>query len=220
MEPALPPCSVDALLFDVGGVLIDVDFRLAFDYWARCANVPVDQIAGRFRPDAAYEAHERGEISSAEYFSALRRSLGIDLPDEQFAHGWCAIFRGAIPGAGELLARLARVRPVFLFSNTNALHYERWTAQFPELVAPVTRIICSQQIGLRKPAVEAYEKVCSMIGVAPQRIAFFDDLAENVEGARRAGLTAFHVPSFDHTRRAAAHLLGPPADEDAGHATL
>ena len=216
----MPPSSVDALLFDVGGVLIEVDFRLAFEHWARCANVPVEQIAARFRPDAAYEAHERGEISGAEYFSALRQSLGIDLPDDQFAHGWCAIFRGAIPGAGELLARLARIRPVFLFSNTNALHYERWTAQFPELIAPVTRIICSQQIGLRKPAVEAYEKVCSMIGVAPQRIAFFDDLAENVEGARRAGLTAFHVPSFDHTRRAAARLLGPPADDDAGHATL
>ena len=216
----MPPCGVDALLFDVGGVLIDVDFQLAFEHWARCAQVPVEQVTARFRPDAAYEAHERGEINSVEYFSALRQSLGIDLPDDQFAHGWCAIFRGVIPGAGELLARLARVRPVFLFSNTNALHYERWTAQFPELIAPVTRIICSQQIGLRKPAVEAYEKVCSMIGVAPQRIAFFDDLAENVEGARRAGLTAFHVPSFDHTRRAAAHLLGPPADEDAGHATL
>ena len=209
--PATPEqAPIDALLFDVGGVLIEVDFRLAFAHWAQCASVPIEKISSRFRADAAYEAHERGEIGGAEYFAALRTSLGIDITDEQFTVGWCSIFRGLIPGVAELLARLAAVRPVYLFSNTNAVHYARWQTQFPEIVTPITQTFCSQQIGLRKPDIKAYEKVCALIGLPPQRIAFFDDLAENIDGARRAGLVAHHVPSFADTERAIAQLCLPP----------
>ena len=206
-QPLVDAPRVDALLFDVGGVLIDVDFQLVFADWAQCAGVPIEEIASRFRADAAYEAHERGEIGGTEYFATLRTSLGIDIADAQFEIGWCGIFRGLIPGAAELLRHLATIRPVYIFSNTNALHYARWQTQFPEIVTPITQTFCSQQIGLRKPDIKAYEKVCALIGLPPQRIAFFDDLADNIDGARRAGLVAHHVPSFADTERAVAQLF-------------
>ncbi len=200
---------IEALLFDVGGVLIDVDFRYAFRHWADCAGVPVESIAQRFHQDAAYEAHERGEISAAEYFAALRQSLGIDLPDAVFDAGWCAIFRGEIPGVLPLLREAAASTPVYLFSNTNALHYARWGSLYPELLAPVRQVFCSQELGLRKPSTAAFDKVCSLIGIAPGRIAFFDDLPENVAAARAVGLAGYHVTTPEQTRRAVASALAP-----------
>lgn len=77
---------------------------------------------------------------------------------------------------------------------------------YPELTGSVTQIICSQEIGMRKPSVNAYEKVCTMIGFEPHRIAFFDDLADNVAGARRAGLNAHHVPTFADTQHSINEL--------------
>ena len=198
---------IDAWLFDLGGVLVQIDFQRVFAHWAQDAGVPAEHIAARFHFDGAYEAHERGEINSTQYFAHLRRELAIALTDEQFNRGWCAVFRGIIPGATALVAQLAQTRPVYVFSNTNAAHYACWSAQYAELLAPVKNVFCSQEIGLRKPSVEAYVKVCAMIGLPPQRIAFFDDLAENIAGARKAGLNAFHTPAFTDTQRSVQELL-------------
>ena len=192
---------IDAVMFDVGGVLVDVDFRLAFAHWSRCTGVPAGSIAPRFKVDAAYEAHERGELDGTEYFATLRTSLGIDLPDHEFETGWNAIFKGVYPGAAELLAGIALTRPVYLFSNTNALHYTCWSALYPQIITPVTKVFCSQEIGLRKPSIASFEKVCALIGVVPQRVAFFDDLVENVAGARQAGMRAFHVTAPGQLRQ-------------------
>jgi FMN phosphatase YigB (HAD superfamily) len=198
---------VEALLFDVGGVLIDFSFERALQHWSRASRIPVPQLAERFRPDGSYEAFERGELSAAQYFAALRSALGVSLPDQELQAGWCSIFTGVIPGAVELLTSLSAGAPVYLFSNTNAAHYEFWGGEYPELLAPVKQIFCSHELGLRKPSAAAFEKVCSLIGVAPGRIAFFDDLRENVDGATRAGLRAFHVGTIDSIRDAVSDRL-------------
>jgi putative hydrolase of the HAD superfamily len=56
--------KVDALLFDLGGVVIDIDLGRAFTRWAAAAGTTVETIRSRFTFDAAYERHERGEIHS------------------------------------------------------------------------------------------------------------------------------------------------------------
>ena len=66
---------------------------------------------GRFTRDDIYQRHERGEISDAEFFAALRTSLGINLSDAQFLEGWNAIFTGEIPGIAPLLERAAKRLP-------------------------------------------------------------------------------------------------------------
>lgn len=203
------PPAISALLFDAGGVLIDVDMQRAFKHWAGAARVPVGEIAARFSVDAAYKAYECGEISGVEFFAALRTLLGINIADEDFADGWRAVLGDVIPGIPALLQNVSAHAPVYIFSNTNEAHYTVWKARFPALMAPVTRTFCSHEIGLRKPSIAAYEKVCALIGLSPQRIAFFDDLPENIAGARDAGLIAFHAPVFADLEGAVRTLLAP-----------
>src|SRR3954452_20681108 len=81
--PLLAPNSADALLFDLGRVVLDIDFSRALNCWAGHAGCEPAQLIGRFSPDDAYKRHERGELSDAEYFAALRGSLGIDVSDAQ-----------------------------------------------------------------------------------------------------------------------------------------
>ena len=45
--------SVDALLFDLGGVVIEIDFGCAFTHWAGATGMPVETIRSRFSFDAA-----------------------------------------------------------------------------------------------------------------------------------------------------------------------
>lgn len=192
--------TCDALLFDFGGVLVDIDFQRTFATWAELAGVAPQAVSERFAFDAAYEAHERGEIDGAHYFALLRQSLGIDLSDAQFLAGWNALFLEALPGVAELLPVLAARWPLHLFSNTNRLHHDCWRTRHAGLLAPFSQVFCSHALGERKPTRAAFDQVVRRIGVPAGRIVFFDDLAENVAGARQAGLQAWQVRSVGDIR--------------------
>ena len=61
-------------------------------------------------------------------------------------------------------------------------------------------VITSCEIGRRKPEPEAFERLAARIGAPASQLVFFDDLEENVEGALRAGLQAYHVRNAEEIR--------------------
>jgi HAD superfamily hydrolase (TIGR01509 family) len=191
----LAPGDADALLFDLGRVVLDIDFSKAIACWAGHAGCKADDLVGRFVRAEAYRHHETGKISDAAYFDSLRTSLGILLSDAQFLEGWNAIFAGEMPGIAPLLARAAKHLPLYVFSNTNNAHVEYFSVIHADLLGHFREIFFSSSIGLRKPDAEAYDHVVKSIGVPAGRIVFFDDLVENVESARTRGLKAVHVKS-------------------------
>ena len=194
-RPLLSPGAADALLFEFGRVVLDIDFNKTLSCWAGHAGCEPAQLLTRFVRDEIYHRHETGEISDAEYFAALRSSLGIELTDAQFLEGWNEIFAGEMPGIAALLKRAAERLPLYAFSNTNGAHVEHFSVAHADVLGHFRELFLSSSIGLRKPDAEAFDHVVQAIGFPASRIVFFDDLAENVEGARARGLTAVHVTS-------------------------
>jgi putative hydrolase of the HAD superfamily len=200
--PPLSPGSADALLFDLGRVVLDIDFSRAIACWAGHAGCQAEAIVARYVRDEAYRLHEVGKISDAAYFDTLRASLGIGITDDQFLEGWNAIFAGEMPEIAHLLPRAARQVPLYAFSNTNRPHVEYFSKEYADLLGHFRELYLSSSIGLRKPDAEAFDHVVQAIGVRPERIVFFDDLAENVEGARARGLQAVHVTTTSDVAKA------------------
>ncbi|WP_234683999.1 HAD family hydrolase [Bradyrhizobium monzae] len=193
---SLSPGSADALLFDLGRVVLDIDFSKAIACWAGHAGLRPEAIVTRYqRNNEAYRLHEVGKISDEDYFQSLRSSLGIGISDAQFLEGWNAIFAGEMPDIAELLPRAARQMPLYAFSNTNRPHVDHFSKEYADLLGHFRELYLSSSIGLRKPDAEAFDHVVTAMGVPANRIVFFDDLAENVEGARARGLMAVHVTS-------------------------
>lgn len=195
MNSKLSPGVADALLFDLGRVVLDIDFSKALACWAGHAGCRPADIAGRFVQDETYHLHETGKIDDAAFFGSLRASLGLRLADDQFLEGWNAIFAGEMPGIAPLLARAANRMPLYAFSNTNRAHVEHFSKTHADLLGHFREVFLSSTIGLRKPDAAAYDHVVKSIGVPASRIVFFDDLAENIEGARARGLNVVHVSS-------------------------
>ena len=200
--------GVDALLYDFGGVMVEIHFDRVIRHWARAAGTEYEALRTRFAFSPAYEAHERGEIDAAQYFQALRGELGIAIDDAEFAAGWNEIFGDEIAPTVEAAHRLESRVPQYLFSNTNAAHYAYFSRRYHEALAPLTRLFVSHEMRLRKPDRAAFEHVAREIGVEPAGILFFDDLAVNVEGARAAGMEAILVRSPADVEQALRPWLG------------
>jgi putative hydrolase of the HAD superfamily len=200
--------KVDAIVFDMGGVLIDIDFRRAFAAWGAAAGVPADAVAARFTVDDACFAHERGAIDDRAYFAHLRRALGLPrLSDEQMLAGWTAIIGEPIPGIEALVRRLASRLPLYVFSNTNPAHVAHFKPRLRHLLEHFRAMYMSCELGRRKPEAEAFARLSELIGLPPARLAFFDDVEANVAGARRAGLQAHQVSRPDQIARISEALL-------------
>jgi FMN phosphatase YigB (HAD superfamily) len=204
--PLLSPGSADALLFDLGRVVLDIDFDKTLACWADHAGCEPAHLSTRFFRDPVYQRHEIGAISDAEFFAGLRASLGIGLSDAQFLEGWNAMFSGEMPGIAARLARAATHVPLYAFSNTNGAHVDYFTKAYAGVLGHFREVFLSSAIGLRKPDAAAYDHVVRAIGVPAARIVFFDDLAENIEGAQARGLTAVHVTSPDDVSHALTAL--------------
>jgi glucose-1-phosphatase len=195
MPAVLVPGCADALLFDLGRVVIDIDFDRVLAVWADQAGCAAADLAPRFVLDEAYRRHERGEIDDAGFFAALRARLGISLTDAQLLEGWNAIFVGEMPGIAAQLARAAKHLPLYALSNTNPPHVAHFSREYAEVLRHFRSVFVSPEIGCRKPDPAAYDHVVATIGIAAPRIVFFDDLAENIEAARAHGLLGVQVKS-------------------------
>ncbi|MEO7850909.1 MAG: HAD family phosphatase [Rubrivivax sp.] len=182
-------------MFDLGGVLVDIDFTCALRSWAAHSPLPFDEIKRRYQFDHAYERHERGEISAGDYFSHIAHTLELSASEQQVEFGWNAIFTGEITTTRLLVEQARRQIPCYAFTNTTASHMATWSRLYPRVVPAFDRVYASHEIGVRKPDGIAFEYICRDTGIEPSAFLFFDDLPANVHAATAAGLQAVLVRS-------------------------
>ncbi len=204
MSKTLDRHNIRAILFDLGNVLIDIDFYRCARIWSEHSGIPADTLASRFRIDDAYRALECGKIEASTYYETLRRQLGITLPDDVMREGWNAIIRNEKPGIRSVLKQVAHRYPLYVLTNTNPDHEMIWAKKHRSLLSSFKKIFVSSRMGCRKPDVAAYLRVSQSIGVPCSRILFFDDTDENIEGARKAGMHAIRVDNANTI----AHWIG------------
>jgi glucose-1-phosphatase len=184
-----------ALLFDLGGVMLNVDIGLACQAWSRYSTYTSEEIAARFKSLTILDDHERGVIDDQAFFKHLKQQLSLNATTTEIEAGWNSNFVDEIKATRQL-AEQARVQiPCYGLTNSTASHLATWPAKFPKFAAIFDRVFASFQIGCRKPEADSFQNVCAEIGVLPNEVLFFDDSSTNVVAARAAGMTAILVGS-------------------------
>lgn len=198
--PTVSPESVEALVFDLGGVLLDVQLQRtlrAFEALDIRGLGAAEVINGN---RACFRDLELGLITQEEFAEAVRRTFPAvaAIPDEQLLEAWNAMLMPFDVQRVELLRELGKRCPVYLLSNTNLPHRirfresfrERFGGSFDELFV---RCFYSDELHLRKPDPEIYRSVTRQIGTPPGKLLFIDDNAANVSAARGEGWQACHL---------------------------
>jgi putative hydrolase of the HAD superfamily len=176
----------EALVFDLGGVIVAHDnaflgARLA----SRC---PPGTTAEEVARIAQRDAFGLGTASIAQLHQSLAEEAGYAGDFEVFLDDWSCHLE-VDPSMLGFVERLAKRNRVILFSNTNAAHWD-FLAGASEGRLAAFKAYLSHEIGHLKPSVDSYLHVAATAGIDPARSIFFDDRAENVEGAREAGFQA------------------------------
>ena len=198
---------VDLVLFDLGGVLIEVSGVRAMleltgieseeDLWRRWLTC---RWVRRF---------ESGGCSETEFAAGVVADWQLGLSPAAFLQAFQSWPTGPLPGAAELVAQTRERVATGCFSNTNALHWHGHIAAWP-LAGLFDHRFLSFELGLLKPDTAAFAQVADLLEVPAERVLFLDDNAVNVAGAAAAGFQAARAVGVDEARQrlAEAAVLG------------
>ena len=180
--------AIKAVFFDIGNVLLRFSNKRILRKVAWAVGRHPVKVARLVWKGRIVDRIERGEVPGEEIHALFVSELGYKGDFVKFRALWCDHFT-LDRGSFAILKSLSGRMPTYLLSNTNALHIEHIRARyaFPSLVKGA---ILSHELKLRKPQREIYEAALKLSGTAPEESVFIDDLEENCEGARKAGLHA------------------------------
>ena len=196
--------AVGAVLFDLGGVILSIDFDRALAAWAPHSRLSPERLRETFHWDEPFLQHETGKLSNEGYFAHLRQALELDCDAATVQAGFNAILVAEIEETTRLVAQVRRRVPCYAISNTNDAHMAEMRRAFPALLPRFDRVFASHEIGHRKPQPAAFDHVLREIGLPAAQVLLFDDLPANIEGARALGLQAVLVRSPADVRDALA----------------
>jgi putative hydrolase of the HAD superfamily len=175
------------LLFDLGGVLIEV------------STTELHLLGGKDKSDVelweiwltcpAVQLYEAGKISDAEFARGVLEAFSSALPAEQFLQSFTAWPVGFYPGMTDLLRKLRQNYKLAYLSNSNPLHYPRFQREW-QLDGYFDFHFASYKMGYVKPHAEIYQTVLKALPYSAQEIFFVDDNRLNVEMARSLGFHA------------------------------
>lgn len=197
------PSAVKNIIFDLGGVIINLSVEKTHQAFAALSGLSVNEIKSMVHHGAFFHDYERGLISDAEFRTHLRESLRLTVSDVQLDAAWNAMLLDIPIERINLLVRLKEKFSLYLLSNTNNIHLQCFNDIVKNLTGqPVIdyyfhRAYYSHLLKISKPDVAIYNHVLLQNGLRAEETIFLDDNKDNLTGANKAGIKTFHVEHPD-----------------------
>jgi len=189
--------KVSGILFDVGGVLVELDGMPALAGLMESVDAP-GALHERWMASASVASLETGKISASQFAAGVVVDLNLPVSPDAFLENFSNWPKAVHPGVFELLEAIPSTYRVAALSNTSAVHWEKVTAM--GLAARFEMTFLSHEIGYLKPAPEAYGIALAGMGLPPGEVLFLDDGQPNVDAAKSLGLHAHLVRSPEDAR--------------------
>ena len=200
-----------AVVFDLGKVLVDFDYSIAARRVAAHSRLEVDEAGFFSEQTPLLLRYELGLITTQQFFEAVRGVTGFLGTAAEFGEIFADIFT-EMPEMVELHARLRRKAiPTWIFSNTNELAVSHIRRRFP-FFARFDGYILSYEHGAMKPDAKLYEAVEFQTRRRGGEIVYIDDRPENIAAGAARGWQVVLQESPEKTR-AALEKLGLPGQD-------
>ena len=177
-------------VFDLGGVLsVPMVSKKLYEQikW----KVSYEEFLDKFNNSEESIKVHKGEISTKEFFEYLKVYMDDNITLEEFKNIYVnnnKFFNDTI----EIIKKLKNLGyKVYLLSNLKEIDYEKFIKHFD--ISIFNELFLSFKLGMLKPNDDIYQHVINKLNTKPEKIYFFDDNKENVEGAIKNGINAYQV---------------------------
>lgn len=199
------PTPIDTLLFDLGGVIIDLTIEKAKAGFGALGMPNPDDLLDPFVQKGLFAKIESGLITPAEFFDGIRDMLPVckreTATDQAITDVFCQFLNGLPISRLRALHDLSSRYRVALLSNTNPI---MWHSRIAELFTAdghdrdyyfPAGTVTSFEAGVMKPEPEIFRYAIKKLGLNPATTLFLDDGPGNVSAARNIGFHSALVPA-------------------------
>lgn len=184
------------IIFDLGGVLLNIDPMKTIEAFGELGMEQLVGDKGLSYDHEIFYLMEQGKISPDEFRQGVLGLLPQRVSFQQIDDAWTAMLLDFPAIRVELLKNLRKDFGIYLFSNTNAIHVEKFHSNFRnqhgfEVSALFEKDFYSNEIGYRKPSPESFQEIIRLSGINPEESLFIDDSLPNVESAIDCGLKGY-----------------------------
>ena len=191
--------QINAIIFDFGAVIIDIDYHRTRDAFEKEGINNFDELFSKAKQNSLFDNLEKGLINENQFRNDLRKLSGINISDDIIDKCWNKMLLQLPTKRLEMLSKLSQNIPLFLLSNTNIIHEKAFSAYvdgfygWKNFTAFFKKVYFSHKIQMRKPDIEIFKFVLKENALDPSTTLFIDDSPQHIEGARLAGINAFHL---------------------------
>lgn len=190
---------VQNIIFDLGGVFLNIDYGATREAFIKMGVIDFDALFTQSHANHLFEKLETGKVTPEEFYQEFREQTGLQVTDEQIRDAWNAMLLDFPQERLEWLDQVKDKYKIYLFSNTNQIHHEAFSAHFKAQQNGrnfddfFIKAYYSHTLGLRKPYAASFLELCRLEGIDPLNTLFIDDTSKNIEGAQEAGLQTVYL---------------------------
>ena len=182
---------VKAIIFDLGRVLVQVDFSRGLLRRFAAENEFSDRhILDKAFRDPLFKKFSKGKLDADTFHRRLMERFRLSFSFAEFRKMWCDIF-SPMEGMEVLVKRVAERYPIGLLSDIDPLHWQFLIENY-SILQHFKNPILSYEIGALKPSPKCYRRAAAAVGKLPQFCLFIDDRPINIIGAKRSGMHTIH----------------------------
>ncbi len=188
------PQNITSIIFDLGGVLLDLDLQKTFDAFEVLGFTGFNQHFDSYSGSPFIELFEEGKMTNEAFIATVKTYCHKGTTTEEILTAWNAMLGPLQPQKVELLLQLKKQYKLFLYSNTNALHVAYLHQYYNTTFGNATfrnmfeKIYYSNEFGIRKPNTEGFLKILTEQHLLPENTLFIDDGKMHIAAAKGLGI--------------------------------
>jgi len=186
--------SIKNIIFDLGGVFIGIDYKKTEQAFINLGVSNFNELYTQHNASSLFKDLETGKITAETFYNLFRQEANIILTDQQIESAWNAMLGDFITGNVGWLKQIRKRYSIYLFSNTNIIHYNSFQSRYKMQTGRNSfddhflAAYYSHDLGLRKPEIASFKAILHQQHLVADETLFIDDTPGNIEGARLAGL--------------------------------